>query len=75
MSGSALHGKLGIEGLTKTNINKFQIVPTLARKRAKQVACGDYHTIVLMEDCTVYQFGGSLFKDKKDKISRPDNPK
>jgi alpha-tubulin suppressor-like RCC1 family protein len=34
----------------------------------KQVACGDYHTLCLLEDSTVYQFGGSLFKDKKDKI-------
>eukprot|EP00347_Sterkiella_histriomuscorum_P005662 403355741 len=73
VSGSSLHGKLGIES-NKTNINKFQIVPTLQRKRAKQVSCGDYHTLVLIEDGTVYQFGGSLFKDKKDKINRPQNP-
>jgi len=69
--GSSLHGKLGIESLHKTNINKLQIVPSLAKRKAKLVACGDYHTLCLMEDGTVYQFGGSSFKDKKDKISRP----
>jgi alpha-tubulin suppressor-like RCC1 family protein len=26
VSGSSLHGKLGIDGMTKTNINKFQLV-------------------------------------------------
>ncbi len=26
VSGSTLHGKLGLEGVSKTNINKFQIV-------------------------------------------------
>jgi hypothetical protein len=35
VSGSSLHGKLGIEGLSKTNINKFQIVPALAKRKAK----------------------------------------
>ena len=54
VSGSSLHGKLGIEGLNKNNINKFQIVPALTRRKAKQVACGDYHTICLIEDGTVY---------------------
>lgn len=43
-------------------------MPALAKRKVKQVACGDYHTLCLLEDSTVYQFGGSLFKDKKDKI-------
>lgn len=47
------------------------MVSALQRKKAKQVSCGDYHTLCLMDDGTVYQFGGSTFKDKKDKISRP----
>lgn len=68
VSGSSLHGKLGIENLQKTNINKFQVVPSLHKKKVRQVACGDYHTLCLLEDGTVYQFGGSMFKDKKDKI-------
>jgi alpha-tubulin suppressor-like RCC1 family protein len=65
--GSSLHGKLGIEGLNKTNINKLLSVPALAKRKVKQVACGDYNTLCLLEDSTVYQFGGSLHKDKKDK--------
>lgn len=43
-------------------------MPALAKRKAKQVSCGDYHTLCLLDDGTVYQFGGSLFKDKKDKI-------
>lgn len=54
MSGSTLHGKLGLDGVSKTNINKFQIVSALSKKKIKQVACGDYHTLALTEDGTVY---------------------
>lgn len=54
VSGSSLHGKLGLDGINKTNINKFQQVQALAKKRVKQVACGDYNTICLTEDGTVY---------------------
>jgi RCC1 and BTB domain-containing protein len=54
MSGSTLHGKLGLDGVNKTNINKFQIVTSLSKKKVKQVACGDYHTLALTEDGTVY---------------------
>lgn len=58
VSGSSLHGKLGLEGLNKTNINRFQVVQSLSKKQVKQVACGDYNTLCLTEDGTVYQFGG-----------------
>jgi alpha-tubulin suppressor-like RCC1 family protein len=71
VSGSSLHGKLGIEGLNKTNINKFLVVPIFMKKKVRQVACGDYHTLCLLEDCTVFQFGGSQLKDKKDKNKSP----
>lgn len=33
--GSSLHGKLGIESLNKTNINKFMLVPQLQKRRVK----------------------------------------
>ena len=71
VSGSSLHGKLGLEGMNKTNINRFQVVQSLSKKKVKQVSCGDYHTLCLTDDGTVYQFGGSIFKDKKDKTLRP----
>jgi len=54
VSGSTLHGKLGLEGINKTNINKFQVVQPLSKKKVKSVACGDYHTLALTEDGTVY---------------------
>jgi alpha-tubulin suppressor-like RCC1 family protein len=69
--GSTLHGKLGLEGVNKTNINKFQVIHALSKKIVKQVACSDYHTLCLTEDGTVYQFGGNQVKDKKDKQIRP----
>lgn len=57
--GSSLHGKLGLEGnINKTNINRFQLVLGLTKKKVKQVACGDYNTLALTEEGTVYQFGG-----------------
>ena len=74
MSGSTLHGKLGLDGVNKTNINKFQIVTALSKKKVKQVSCGDYHTLALTEDGTVYQFGsgGVSQKEKKEKsLPRP----
>ena len=52
--GSSLHGKLGIENLMKTYINKFQLVPFFSKRKVKQVACSDYHTLCLLEDCSVY---------------------
>jgi alpha-tubulin suppressor-like RCC1 family protein len=54
VSGSSLHGKLGIDGLTKTNINKFQMVLSLQKKKVKQVACSDYNTLALTEDFLVF---------------------
>jgi len=54
VTGSTLHGKLGLEGVNKTNINKFQLVASLSKKKVKQVSCGDYHTLALTEDGTVY---------------------
>ena len=58
--GSALHGKLGIPGLSVTNLNKFQRISVKATIR--QVACGDYHTLALSKEGQVYTWGGSLHK-------------
>ena len=34
--------------------------------RAKEVACGDYHTMCLTEDGKVYSWGGTLHKKTGD---------
>jgi RCC1 and BTB domain-containing protein len=60
--GSYLHGKLGIEGLTSVNISVFQPVTALHGLKVKQVECGDYHTLCLLEDGVVYTWGGTLHK-------------
>jgi len=60
--GSYLHGKLGIENLTKVHVTTFQPITALRGLKVKQVACGDYHTLCLIEDGTVYTWGGSLHK-------------
>jgi alpha-tubulin suppressor-like RCC1 family protein len=58
--GSALHGKLGLPGLSVNNLNKFTKIPLKATIR--QVACGDYHTLALSKEGWVYAWGGSLHK-------------
>ena len=55
-------GKLGIEELQMTNICTFQVVPALKTHIVKQVACGDYHTLCLLESGVVYTWGGTLHK-------------
>ena len=60
--GSYLHGKLGLEKLTKVNVTTFQPVTAFRKQKVKQVACGDYHTLCLLDDGSVYTWGGSLHK-------------
>ena len=60
--GSYLHGKLGIENLTTVSVLGFSIVPALKDKVVRQVACGDYHTLCLLENGQVYTWGGTLHK-------------
>lgn len=60
--GSYLHGKLGIENFSNVNLTTFKPVPTFIGKKVRQVACGDYHTLCLLEDGKVYAWGGSLHK-------------
>lgn len=60
--GSYLHGKLGIEDLTTVSLPAFTLIPSLKEKVVVQVACGDYHTLCLLEDGSVYTWGGTLHK-------------
>lgn len=60
--GSSLHGKLGIDDLTMTVINKFQLIPALKSLKVLQVSCGDYHTLCLLQNGEVYAWGGTLHK-------------
>ena len=60
--GSYLHGKLGIEDLTTISLQAFTLVPSLKDKVVIQVACGDYHTLCLVDDGSVYTWGGTLHK-------------
>jgi len=61
VSGSSLHGKLGISELRVTNLSRFTRIPNL-KPFIIQVACGDYHTLALAKDGVVYSWGGSLHK-------------
>ena len=58
--GNNLMGKLGIPDLTSTNILSFQPIPILLHNKVQQIALGEYHTICLMQDGTVYTWGGNL---------------
>jgi alpha-tubulin suppressor-like RCC1 family protein len=61
VTGSSLHGKLGISDLRVPSINKFTIVPSM-KTTIKSIACGDYHTLALSKEGIVYAWGGSLHK-------------
>lgn len=60
--GSGLFGKLGIEDLTSTSVLSFTLLKALQGKVVRQVACGDFHTLCLLEDGVVYTWGGNLYK-------------
>lgn len=61
VSGSSLHGKLGISDVQVTHLQKFTRIPTL-KDNVIQVACGDYHTLALTKEGVVFSWGGSLHK-------------
>lgn len=69
--GSALHGKLGIEELTMTSILKLQPINFLKGQKILDVACGDYHTLCLLDNGDVYAWGGSLHKKLGQRSGRP----
>ncbi len=60
MTGSLLHDKLGLDKEI-TNISRFQILPYFQNHKVKQVACGAYHTLGLLENGDVYSWGGTLW--------------
>ena len=53
VSGSCLHGKMGMVGIQKKFLNKFHVVTQLEQHKVKQVAVSDYVTLILLEsgDC------------------------
>jgi len=69
--GSSLHNKLGLEDLHLTYINSFQIVPFLQNHVVKQVACGEFHTLCLLDSGVVYTWGGTLHKKLGQTSNKP----
>lgn len=69
--GSALHGKLGLEDLSMTCITKLQPLTFLKNQQVVDVACGDYHTLCLLQTGEVYAWGGTLHKKLGQKGGRP----
>ena len=55
-----MHEKLGLD-LNHTSISRFHIQKHLEGMRVKQVACGSFHTIALLESGQVYAWGGTLW--------------
>ena len=49
------------------HVTKFQLLSLPIK--VKQVACGDYHTLCLLVDGSVYAWGGTLFKKVGEKTS------
>jgi RCC1 and BTB domain-containing protein len=69
VTGSLLHDKLGLDK-DVTNIFKFQVQPYLQSMKVKQVACGAYHTLALIENGDVYSWGGTLWGKTGQKSGR-----
>lgn len=61
LCGSTLHGKLGIDKKV-TCLMQFSLFPLSKTRKVKQVACGDYHTLCLLEEGKVLGWGGTLHK-------------
>lgn len=61
LCGSGLHGKLGVE-TQHPNVLRFTRLQLQEDFRVKQVACGDYHTLCLLQDGRVLSWGGTLHK-------------
>lgn len=64
VSGGTLHGKLGMEGIEKSSLNKFHVVTQIEDYKVKQVACSDYLTICTLDNGNVLTLGGTNLKDK-----------
>lgn len=69
VTGSLLHDKLGLDKEVKS-ISRFQIQPHLQSMRVKQVACGAYHTLALIENGDVFSWGGTLWGKTGQKSGR-----
>lgn len=46
-------------------IPKFQKIPF--NQKVNSVACGDYHTLCLLDDGKVFAWGGTLYKKVGEK--------
>lgn len=61
VTGSALHGKLGIQNISYSTISTFRKIPFFDGKKVESAACGDFHTMCCVDGVT-YAFGGTLHK-------------
>ena len=74
VSGSQLHGKLGIQTQNGMHVTRFNLVQgALSGLKIKQVACGDYHTLCLTNDGQVFAWGGTLHKKIGEKGALQNN--
>lgn len=60
LAGSLLFGKIGINSQIN-NFREFKLHKQMLQYVVKKVACGDYHTLALIEDGTVFSWGGTLW--------------
>jgi alpha-tubulin suppressor-like RCC1 family protein len=60
LAGSLLFNKIGIDSQTN-NFREFKLHQQMSQYVVTKVACGDYHTLALIEDGTVFSWGGTLW--------------
>jgi len=59
--GNALHGKLGIPGISYTVSKGFKQIPYFQDKKVTDITCAEMHTMCIVDN-TVYAWGGTLHK-------------
>lgn len=67
MAGSLLFGKIGITAQVN-NFREFHLQAPMAQHKVAKVACGDYHTLALTQEGTVFSWGGTLWDKTGHKV-------
>jgi alpha-tubulin suppressor-like RCC1 family protein len=60
LAGSLLFNKIAIDS-QNNNFREFKMHQQMAQYVVKKIACADYHTLALIDDGTVFSWGGTLW--------------
>lgn len=60
LAGSLLFNKIAIDS-QNNNFREFKLHQQMAQYVVKKIACGDFHTLALIDDGTIFSWGGTLW--------------